>query len=108
MVINRTALIIGAVIGFLIAILVGVWEGKMAKKKKDGIVTLSVLGGIAFTVIIFFAIGEIAPYDNVSDILRNAIIAALFTFLPFRKIMGWINLFALGNKSQINDEHKDD
>jgi ABC-type Fe3+-siderophore transport system permease subunit len=107
MVINRTALVIGAILGLLIAVLVGMWEKKMAKKKKNGIVTLSIFGGIAFIIILFAVIGEIAPYSDVSDILRNVIIAALLTFVPLRRLTSWIDMIASGNKASIDDEHKD-
>lgn len=108
MVINRSALIIGAILGFLIAVLAGLWEEKMAKEKKDWIVSISILGGIAFVFIAFFAIGAIAPYDDLTDILRNVIIAALVTFVPFRRFKIWKNIFASGIKNTIDDEHKED
>lgn len=105
--INPQALIVGAALGFLIAAFVGVWERKMAKKKKEGIVTLSILGGYVFAVILFAVIGEIAPYSYVSDTLRNVIIATLFTFLPIRRVMRWINLVPSDEEDTNDDDNND-
>ena len=104
------ALIAGGIIGFFIAMRVSVWERKMVKEEKSGIVTLSILGGIACAVIAFLAIGEIAPYNKVSDILRNIIFATLCIFVPFRKINIWKNILAPDNSNTntIDDENKED
>jgi len=113
MVFNLTSLVIGGIIGLLLAGFVNAREDRLTIRNKDWIVTLSVLGGLAAFCIFAFIIGEIRnripyEYNYLIDNLVQVVGAALLIFAPARRVKIFKNIAFGWPKSETADKEKKD